>query len=94
MQSTPGTKSGGDYVIFNGLRVDKSSIPSLVNFLVQSDPMTIPSGDGLEPQRRETVVRLFRHSFQEENTEPMFLAALGVEGDALRYLTGLMASRF
>jgi len=91
---TPGSSPGGDYVNFNGLRVEKSSIPDLVGFLVESDPMTIPDGGELEPKRRETVARLFRHSFQEEKKEPMFLASLGIEGDALRYLTGLIACRY
>jgi hypothetical protein len=94
MHTPSGTSPGGDFVNFNGLCVERSSIPTLVQFLVQSDPMTVPSGEGLEPERRETVSRIFRRSFQSDNSEPTLLSALGGEGEALRYLTGLMASRF
>ena len=83
-----------EVVSFNGLRVEKSTVPLLVQSLVECDPMTIPSGEELEPQHRETVSRLFRCSFQDEGAEPSLLQSLGSDLNALRYLTGLMASRY
>ncbi len=82
-----------ELVNFNGVRVDKSTIPALVQFLVQCDPMTVPSGEELEPWSRESVSHLFRSSFQEGDAGPVILSALEGNSEALRYLTGLMASR-
>jgi hypothetical protein len=94
MSPSLGTSQSDELVNFNGLRVEKSSIPSLIQFLVQSDPMSVPSGEELEPKRREIVSHLFRRSFQDGDSEPVVLSALGGDGAALRYLTGLMASRY
>lgn len=93
MNRAPGTSPGGDFVIFNGLRVERAAIPSLITFLVQSDPLTVPNGEGLPPRKRDTVSKLFRSSSQEENSETILLAAMAGDHDSLRYLAGLMASR-
>jgi hypothetical protein len=93
MRSTLGTSARGDFVNFNGLRVERSAIPALITFLVESDPMIVPSGEGLGPKKRETVSKLFHMSFREGNSEAMLLAAMLGDQDSLRYLTGLMASR-
>jgi hypothetical protein len=94
MNDSPRSSDAVEFVSFNGLRVEKSTVPLLVQSLVECDPMTIPSGEDLEPQRRETVSRLFRCSFQDAGTEPSLLQTLGSDLKALRYLTGLMASRY
>jgi uncharacterized circularly permuted ATP-grasp superfamily protein len=93
MSRTLRTPTSDDFVNFNGLRVERNAIPSLISFLVQADPMTVPSGEGLAPQKRDTVSRLFHMSFQEGGSEAMLVAAMVGDKDALRYLTGLMASR-
>lgn len=93
MNRAPGTSPAGNFVNFNGLRVERSAIPSLVSLLVESDPMTVPSGEGLGPQKRESVSKLFRMSFQDDNSDAMLVAAMVGDKDSLRYLTGLMASR-
>jgi len=92
---SPGHPSdqANDLVNFNGIRVDKSTIPALVRFLVQCDPMTVPSGEELEPGCRETVSELFRRSFLEDDPDPRILEAIKGNHEGLRYLTGLMASR-
>ncbi len=94
MESNPGTSQASECVNFNGLRVQKNHVPLLIQFLCQCDPMTIPDGEELEPDRRETVARLFRSCFQDGGTQSPVLSALGGDRDALRYLTGLMASRY
>lgn len=94
MDSNPRTSEVTECVNFNGLRVQKNHIPALVQFLCQCDPMNIPSGDELEPQKRETVAQIFRSCFQDSEVESPVLSALNGDQDALRYLTGLMASRY
>ena len=94
MNSLPGTSPGCDFVNFNGLRVEKSAIPLLVEALVECDPLNIPSGDQLQPSRRDAVCSLFRSSFLEEHSQPSLLAALGGDRESLCYLAGLMASRY
>jgi hypothetical protein len=93
MQTPSGTSPGGDFVNFNGVPVPKSSVPTLVQLLVECDPMTTPSGEGLEETRRDGIARLFQGHIDLESS-PSFLSSLGNDLDSLRYLTGLMASRF
>jgi hypothetical protein len=90
MNSTP----GAEFVNFNGLRVEKSEIATLVQFLVQSDPMSVPTGEELDLSCRELVASIFRGCFQGEGDASMFFTSRRGDEQALRYLTGLMASRY
>ena len=93
MTAAPRNSEFDEFVNFNGVPVPKSSVPLLVQSLVECDPMTVPSGESLEETRRDGISRLFQGNLDRDSSCSI-LSSIGNDLDSLRYLTGLMASRF
>jgi DNA-binding MarR family transcriptional regulator len=79
-------------VSFNGLRVKKSTVTNLVDSLVKADPLKAPSGENLSDNRRRDIGLLLEGRLDRESSLRL-LSTLEADEVALRYLTGLMASR-
>ena len=79
-------------VSFNGLRVKKSTVTNLVDSLVKADPLKAPPGENLSDNRRRDIGLLLEGRLDRESSLRL-LSTLEADEVALRYLTGLMASR-
>ena len=79
-------------VSFNGLRVKKTTVTNLVDSLVKSDPLRAPTGENLSDNRRRDIGLLLEGRLDRESSLRL-LSTLEADEVALRYLTGLMASR-
>jgi len=91
--SAPSPKSvDGGLVSFNGLRVKKSTVTNLVDSLVKSEPLKAPTGENLSDNRRRDIGLLLEGRLDRESSLRL-LSTLEADEVALRYLTGLMASR-
>ncbi len=88
---SPNAVDGG-LVSFNGLRVKKSTIPNLVESLVKADPLKAPKGEKVGDIRRREIALLLEGRLDRESSLRL-LSTLEADDVALRYLTGLMASR-
>lgn len=84
--------ANGAMVNFNGLSIKKTSIPTLVESLVQSDALKTPSGEDLEEFRRREIGLLMEGRLDQEAALKL-LSSLESDSIGLRYLTGLMAAR-
>jgi hypothetical protein len=82
----------GGLVNFNGLSIKKSSVPTLVESLVKSDPLNPPTGEDLEEIRRQEIALLMQGRLDRESALRM-LSSLEADSLGLNYLAGLMATR-
>lgn len=89
--SSPDSASG-ELVIFNGLSVKKSTVPTLVESLVKTDLLEVPNGEDLEELRRRDIAFLMEGRLDRESALQL-LSSLEADTIGLRYLTGLMAAR-
>lgn len=89
--SSPESAAGG-MVNFNGLSIKKTSVPTLVESLVQTDPLENPAAVDLEEVRRREIGLLMEGRLDQESALKL-LSSLEADSIGLRYLTGLMAAR-
>ena len=84
--------ANGGLVNFNGLSVQKTYVPSLVESLVKTDCFTPPTGEDLEEVRRQEIMLLMEGRLDRESSLRI-LSSLEADSIGLSYLTGLMAAR-
>ena len=92
MSASSQSAADGGLVNFNGLCVKKSTVPTLVESLVKSDPLTPPTGEDLEEIRRQEIALLMQGRLDRESALRMVLS-LEADSLGLNYLAGLMATR-
>ena len=84
--------ANGGLVNFNGLSIKKSSVPTLVESLVKTDPLKAPTGEDLEEIRRQEIALLMQGRLDRESALRM-VSSLEADSLGLNYLAGLMATR-
>ena len=88
---SPDAADGG-LVNFNGLRVKRSTVPTLLKSLVKIDPLQPPAGEDLEEIRRQEIALLMQGRLDRESALRI-LSSLEADSLGLNYLAGLMAAR-